>query len=91
MASQEQIVTAVPTALAGISVGQTYFIQNTRGRRNILRVAVKATGANVDADVSGFVLLFGEGQPVSASAGESIFVWHDPEDGDFYCAFDETA
>ena len=91
MASMEQNVTNAPTALAGISVGQTYFVQNTRGRRSILRVAVKPTGGNVDAAVAGFVLLFGEGQPVSVEAGESVFVWHDPEDGDFHCAFDEVA
>ena len=91
MASMEQIVTDTPTALAGIVAGQRYFLQNTRGRRSILRVAIKLTGAIVDADVAGFVLLFGEGQPVSVESGESIFVWHDPEDGDFYCAYDSTA
>ena len=91
MASQEQIVTAQPTALSGVAVGQRYFLQNSRGRRDILRVAVKPTGANVDPDIAGFVLLFGEGQPVSVQSGESVFVWHDPEDGDFYCAFDEVA
>ena len=91
MASQEQLVTAVPTALAGVAVGQRYFLQNSRGRRDILRVAVKATGANVDAAVAGFVLLFGEGEPVSVETGESVFVWHDPEDGDFHCAYDSTA
>ena len=91
MASREQNVTNVPTELAGISVGQTYFVQNTRGRRSILRVAVKPTGTNVDAAVAGFVLLFANGQPVSVLAGESVYVWHDPEDGDFYCAYDSTA
>lgn len=91
MASIEQIVTSVPTALAGVVPGTRYFLQNSRGRRDILRVAVKATGSTVDPDVAGFVLLFGEGQPVSIQAGESVFVWHDPEDGDFYCVFDETA
>ena len=91
MASREQIVTSVPTALAGIVAGQRYFLQNSRGRRDILRVAVKPTGARVDPDVAGFVLLFGEGQPVSVEAGESVYVWHDPKDGDFYCAYDSTA
>ena len=91
MASREQLVTGVPTALAGIAAGQRYFFQNSRGRRDILRVAVKPSGTNVDAAVAGFVLLFGEGQPVSAAAGESVFVWHDPEDADFYCSFDVEA
>lgn len=91
MASREQLVTSVPTALAGVTVGQMYFLQNSRGRRDILRVAVKASAGDVDPAMSGFVLLFGEGQPVSADAGESVFVWHDPEDGDFHCSFDETA
>lgn len=90
MASQEHLVTSAPTALT-VVVGQKYWVQNTRGRRAILRVAVKPTGANVDAAVAGFVLLFGEGQPVSIQAGESVFVWHDLEDGDFYCAYDSTA
>ena len=91
MASMEQNVTDTPTALAGIVAGQRYFLQNTRGRRSILRVAVKPTGTNVDAAVAGFVLLFGEGELVSTEAGESVFVWHDPEDGDFYCAYNSTA
>ena len=92
MASQEHLVTTVPTALTGITAGTRYFLQNSRGRRDILRVAVKpTTGATVDPAVAGFVLLFGEGQPVSVEAGETVFVWHDPEDGDFYCAFDEVA
>lgn len=91
MASMEQNVTSVPTALAGIAAGQRYFLQNSRGRRDILRVAVKPSGTNVDPDVAGFVLLFGEGQPVSVETGESVFVWHDAEDADFYCAYDSTA
>ena len=91
MASREHLVTTVPTALTGITEGTRYFLQNSRGRRDILRVAVQPTGANVDAAVAGFVLLFGEGQPVSAAAGESVFVWHDPEDADFYCSFDVEA
>ena len=45
----------------------------------------------MDAAVAGFVLLFGEGQPVSVETGESVFVWHDAEDADFYCAYDSTA
>ena len=91
MASREQLVTSAPTALVGIAIGQRYFLQNSRGRRDILRVAVKASGTNVDAAVAGFVLLFGDGEMVSAQAGESVFVWHDPEDGDFHCAYDSTA
>ena len=91
MASREQLVTSVPTPLSGVVAGTRFFLQNTRGRRSILRVAVKATGANVDPDVAGFALLFGEGQPVSAGAGESVFIWHDERDGDFYCAVDTEA
>ena len=47
MASIEQIVTTAPTALAGIAEGTRYFLQNSRGRRDILRVAVKPSGTNV--------------------------------------------
>ena len=91
MASQEHLVTSAPAALAGVAPGRTYFLQNTRGRRSILRVAVKASASDVNVDQSGFTLLFGAGQPVSVEAGESVFVWHDAADGDFYCAYDETA
>ena len=91
MASREHLVTSVPTALAGVVAGTRYFLQNSRGRRDILRVAVKPTGATVDPSVHGFVMLFGMGQPVSVESGESVFVWHDPEDADFYCAYDEVA
>ena len=48
-------------------------------------------GQTWDPAVAGFVLLFGGGELVSTEAGESVFVWHDPEDGDFYCAYDSTA
>ena len=91
--TREQTVTSEPTPLAGIVAGTRYFLQNSGGFNSArwLRVAVKANLADVDLN-GGFVLQFGQGETVSAAAGETVYIWHNGGPADnFIATYDDVA
>ena len=93
MATQQQMVTSTPAPLIGIVTGKRYYLQNSGSSNNLpstsgLRVDIQASAAAVGI---GFILKFGEGQPVSVQAGESVFVWHGGDEPDFFVVYDVVA
>ncbi|MCY4374307.1 MAG: hypothetical protein OXC31_11085 [Spirochaetaceae bacterium] len=82
----EQLVTAVPTPLAGLAVGDRYSLQNSHGDSfRILRFSIGRTAPDVGG---GAGLAFLEGAQITVDAGDSVFVWHADFHSDYLCTYE---
>lgn len=84
----EQLVTNVPTPLAGLTVSTQYTLQNSFGDSyRVLRFAIKSNVADVGG---GAGLQFLQTVVITVLTGESCFIWHTDYRGDFLATYGEA-
>ena len=74
MATQNQPVTKIPTALPGISAGTQYSIQNLGVKPVLVATADDSTPPDADTK-SRFRIAPGEFGYPKAGSGETIYIW----------------
>ena len=85
----EHLVTNTPTALANLSPGAEYSLQNSHGDSyRVLRFAIKQNVADVGG---GAGLAFLQGTVLTVGASEACFVWHVSYHDDFLCTYERAS